>query len=511
MGKMTDSELKGKSEEVIIIAKGAGIVILGTLIGTGLRFLYRVIIGRYLGPSLLGLFLIGLGLYRISERIACLGIQNGVLRYVALYLGEGDEKRTKGAIIFGLRVVALVGICVGALVFFSSSLISHHIYYNVELVDVLRAFAVAIPFSAFTTILLFATQGFRVMKYKVLVREFQEPLTSVLVFLLLILIGWRLEGALIAFILSVIIGSFLAFYYLRKLFPLLTSKWTPSILEPKKMLRFSWPLFFVSFFYMIILWLNTLLIGYFLSSEDVGIFGAANNVAMLGLVVVNAFVSIFAPVVSDLSNRREMDALENLYKVVTKWISTLSFPLFILMIYFNEEILILTFGKEFIQGASVLVILSIALLINAIIGATGFLTAMSGKPKIELANLGIVLLFTVILSVVLIPKFGILGAAYSTLAAFMLLNVMRIIEVRIIFRIHPFRRDLYKPFVSGGISLGILFLTMKYLSLTPNPQVYFVQGSLVFICVYILMIFLFGLEEEDRMVFSRIVDKIKRR
>lgn len=511
MEKMTDSELRRKSEEVIIIAKGAGLVFLGTLIGTGLRFLYRVIIGRYLGPSLLGLFLIGLGLFRISERIACLGIQNGVLRYVALYSGEGDEKRIKGAIILGLRVVAVVGVCAGALFFFGSPLISHHIYNNVELVKVLRAFAIAIPFSAITTVLLFATQGFRVMKYKVVVREFQEPLTCVLAFLFLIYIGWRLEGALFAFILSVISGSILAFYFLQKLFPSLTSKMIPSILESKKILGFSWPLFFVGFFYLIILWMNTLLIGYFLSAEEVGIFGAANNVAMLGLVVVNSFSSIFAPVVSDLSNRGEKQALENLYKVVTKWISMLSFPLFILMIYFNQEILILSFGKEFVQGAGVLVILNIALLINAIIGATGFLTAMSGKPKIELANLGIVLLSNFILSVVFIPKFGILGAAYSTLAAFILLNVMRIIEVRFIFHIHPFRRDLFKPILSGGISLGILFLTMTYLPLSQNPQMGFVQGALVFVCVYILMIFLFGLEEEDKMVISMISDKIKSR
>lgn len=507
---MADSELSRNSEEVITIAKGAGIVFLGTIIGTGLRFLYRMLIGRYLGPSLLGIFLIGLGLFRISERIACLGIQNGVLRYVSLYLGEGDERHTKGAIVFGLRIVALTGLCVGTLVFFSSPIISLRIYHNVELANVLRAFAIAIPFSAFTTILLFATQGFRVMKYKVLVRELQEPLTCVLAFLLLIYIGLRLEGALFAFILSVVIGSFLAFYYLHKIFPPLTSNWIPSIMEPKKMLQFSWPLFFVGFFYLIILWLNTLLIGYFLSSEEVGIFGAANNIAMLGLVVVNSFVSIFAPVVSDLSNKRELGALENLYKLVTKWIATLSFPLFILLIYFDQEILYLTFGKDFVQGADVLVVLSSALLINAIIGATGFLTAMSGKPKIELVNLGIVLITSVIFCVVLIPKFGILGAAFSTFAAFMLLNVMRIIEVRIIFHIHPFRKDLYKPFLSTGISLGILFLTMNYLSFSRNPQVYIVQGSMVFIFVYVLMIILLGLEEEDKMVLARILDKFKR-
>jgi O-antigen/teichoic acid export membrane protein len=511
MRKMADSVSRVKSDEVVTIAKGAGTVFLGMLAGMGLRFLYRAVIGRYLGPSLLGLFLIGLGFFRISERIACLGIQNGVLRYVSLYAGEKDERRLKGSIIFGLKVVAVVGIGVGASIFFVSPLIYSPIYQNIALTEVLRAFAIGVPFSAVTMVLLFATQGFRVMKYKVMVREFLEPLSCITVFSLLILAGWKLEGALFAFVFSIIIGSFLAFYYLRKLFPPITSRSLPSIQEPKKMLGFSWPLFFVGFFYLIILWLNTLLIGYFLSSADVGLFGAANNIAMLGMIVVNSFVPIFAPVVSDLSNRKKMDALESLYKVVTKWIFTLSFPLFVLMIFFRREVLILSFGKEFVEGAGVLVILSIALLANAMIGASGFLTAMSGKPKIELVNLGLVLFINTVLSIILIPKSGIQGAACSTLAAFLFLNVLRIIEVRVIFRIHPFRQDLYKPIVSGGISLAILFVTMRYFSLWQGPLGHFAQGSFFFVITYVLSLFLFGLEEEDKLIFSRIRDKMKSR
>ena len=506
---MGDAENWGKSEEVVIIAKGAGYVLIGAICGSALRFLFRAIIGRYLGPSLLGIFFIGLGLFRISERIACLGIQNGILRYIPVYFGEKDEERIKGTIISGLKIVGVAGLFVAGLIFINSNFIARNIFQNLELTNVLKAFSLVIPFSAITTVLLFSTQAFRVLKYKVVVREFQEPLFGILIFSFLYLIGWKLNGALLAFLLSIACGTILAAFFLKKVFPPIADKNVRSRFETKKLIHFSYPLFFVGFFYLVILWLNTLLIGHFLTMEEVGYFGAAHNIAMLGLVVVNAFVSIFAPIVSDLSNRKENDKLEGLYKVITKWIFTLSFPVFILMIYFDQEILALSFGRPFVQGAIVLVILSIAMLVNSIIGSAGFLTAMSGKPKLELANLSVTLSVNAILSVVLIPRYGIQGAAYATLVAFVLLNVIRLIEVRILFRIHPFRIDLYKPLVSGGIAFLTLFFAMKYFPFSLSAALYLAQGVLIFICVYVVLILVFGLAEEDKLVFSRIKEKIK--
>jgi len=492
-----------------VIAKGASIVLAGTTIGTGLRFLFRALIGRFLGPSVLGLFLIGLGLFRILERVACLGIQNGVVRYVALYAGEGDLNRAKGTIHSGLRIVIVSGILTAAVLFFGSGIVANEIYESVDLVGVLKAFSLAIPFSVISTILLFTTQGFQVMKYKVYVREFGEPLSRILVFSLLCILGWKLDGVLFAFLLSVTLGMFMSFYYLKKAFPPFFMKKIVSIYETQKLLHFSWPLFLVGFFYLIILWVNTLLIGYFLSSDDVGIFGAAHSVGMLGLVVVNAFVSIFAPVISDLSNKEEYEKLKSLFKVVTKWTFTLSLPIFVLMIYFARDILHATYGEVFEQGAHALMILSLAFLINSIMGSAGILTAMSGKPKIEFFNLGAVLIVNVVLSIVLIPIYGILGAAYSTLCSFVLLNFLRIIEVGFLFRTHPFRKDSYKPLLSGGLSTLVLFLIINYMPLRLNTYSEFIGGSLLFCGMYFLILLLLGLEEEDRVIITRIKRKMR--
>jgi O-antigen/teichoic acid export membrane protein len=308
---------------------------------------------------------------------------------------------------------------------------------------------------------------------------------------------------------SVVLGMLMAALYLRKIFPSFYSRKMGHILETKKLLHFSWPLFFVGFFYLIILWMNTLLIGYFLSSDDVGIFGAAHSLAMFGLIVVNAFVSIFAPVISDLTNKKEYGKLKSLFKGITKWIFTLSLPVFVLMIYFAEDILDLTFGEKFVQGASVLVIMSVALSINSFIGAAGFLTVMSGKPKIELINLGAVLFVNAVLSVILIPREGIEGAAFASLIAFVLLNLLRLVEVGILFRMHPFRKDLYKPIIAGGTAFLTLSLIVNFFLQNMAPKTVFLGGSVIFVFVYGLIILILGLGDEDRMVIEKIKGKFK--
>lgn len=506
--KTPNNPLQDSAQEITTIAKEAGIVFVGTIIGTGLRYLFRAIIGRLLGPAQVGLYFIGLGIFRISERLACLGVQNGILRYVPLYKGEKDESRVKGTIILAVRIVLISGILGCLLVVLFSPLISLRFYDDSQLIGVLRFFSIALPFSALTVVFVFSMQGFRILKYKVMVRELFEPLSRILFFICLFFLGWRLFGALFSFVISTAVGTILAFFFLKKVYPKILDKHTLPIYETKKLVGFSWPLFFVGFFYIIILWINTLLIGYFLHSKDAGIFGAAHTTAILGQVVLNSFVSIFAPIVSDLHNRGEKEKLENLYKVVTKWIFTLSFPLFVIMIHFAEEILNLSFGKNFVEGTTPLILISIGFLINSILGSAGFLTSMSGRPKFELANLTVVFMINVVFCILFIPKYGITGAAYATLISFVVLNIMRIVEVYFLFKMHPFELTLYKPLLAGGISFMTLMLTAKYFS-TRSDLILLLVGSAIFCCVYCLILFLLGFNEEDKVVLAKIREKTK--
>ena len=123
--------------EITVIAKGAGLFFIGSIIGTGLRYFFELIVARNLGPELFGLFFLGLSVLKITEIISTLGLHRGALRYIALFKGEGDEERTKGTIILAIKIVIIVGFAVSLLVILLSNFAAVHLFQKIELVKVI--------------------------------------------------------------------------------------------------------------------------------------------------------------------------------------------------------------------------------------------------------------------------------------------------------------------------------------------------------------------------------------
>ena len=493
--------------EITIIAKGAGIIFIGMTIGTGLRYLFEFIVARNLGPDLFGSFFLGFSAIKIAEIVSTLGLHRGVLRFVAIFQSAGDVARTKGAILFSIRTTLVVSLILGIFMFMLSPFVSLHIFHKAGLASVFRLFALIVPFIAVTTILVFCTQGFKIMKYRVFVRELFEPGIRIIAVVFLFILGFKLNGAIFAFIASILLGTILALVYTKKSFPPLIDKSTRPIFESKEILKYSWPLLLAEFFGLIIMWINILMIGYFKSSGEVGIYSASHRTALLGEVIFLSFNAIFSPITADLYYRKEHERLAHLFKLVNKWIFALNFPVCLLLVFFASDLLRL-FGNRYLPGTMCLVLLGTAQLVNSALGSSGFLIMMSGKSRINLINNIFTALLNIGLNVLLIPAYGILGAALSFLASVIVVNLVMVVEVYALFRIHPFRTDMYKSPLAGGISFISMALLMRFLRWTGNPILLMGTGSMIFLLSYIILINALGIGEEDKMVLQSLKAKL---
>jgi len=505
MQDILDRELLHR--DIFSIARGAGILFAGTLTGVGLKYLFELAVARSLGLDTFGIFFFGFSLFKIMERMTTLGLNNGVLRFVSLYRGEQDESRVKGTIVLSLRVTFVAGVILTLALLFGADPLSHQFFPNSDLSTMLVIFSLGIVFTGMTEIMVFATQAFQIMEYKVLVRRIFEPGASLVLFIAFLLLGWKTLGAALSFVLSLVLGAFLSFVFAKKAIPYLTAKATKAVIETSKILSFSWPLFFVGFFDIINIHINTVMLGYFKSAKHVGIFGAIWRTAFLVPIILESFNSIFAPIVSDLYNRQDMPHLRTLFKTVTKWIVTLSLPATLLLIVYAREILSL-WGPEYILGKASLIIICLAQLFNCSTGSVGFVIMMSGRSKINLLNNGLGFILTVILNLLLIPKYGILGAALSLALVIVAINTVRLAEVRFLLKMHPFRFDFFKPLLAGGISFFILFLSSGFLLERMPPLLAISVGTLGFLSLYGGGLILLGLTEEDKIILTKIREKL---
>jgi O-antigen/teichoic acid export membrane protein len=93
------------NESLRKIAKGAGIVFIGTGIGMFFAYLGMMIVARLLGPTDFGLISLASAVATIASTVVLVGMPQGVVRYVSFYKGKNDEQRIKGVIVSALKVV----------------------------------------------------------------------------------------------------------------------------------------------------------------------------------------------------------------------------------------------------------------------------------------------------------------------------------------------------------------------------------------------------------------------
>ena len=134
------------NESLRKIAKGAGIVFMGALIGRAFGYGSRIIIARFLGANDYGLISLGFAALAMATALAAIGLPSGVTRYISFYKGKEDEGRIKGTIIGALKICFPLSLIFTFFIFLNADWISIHVFHESELSPVLRIFSMGIPF-----------------------------------------------------------------------------------------------------------------------------------------------------------------------------------------------------------------------------------------------------------------------------------------------------------------------------------------------------------------------------
>jgi len=499
-------EIKNQ-EELNLVAKGAGIFTFGYIFEAVVVFVTTIVLTRILGASDFGLYSLGLVVLQAGAVIALFGLNNGALKYISAYLASNDKERVKGMIIQAVSFPLIFGIVLGVVAYFCSGLIAG--FFNKPgLTSVIKIFAFGIPFFALMQSAEAVTRGFKTAKYKVLGEKILKPSLNFILILLLYFLGFRLLGAVWAFVIAVFLTVLFLFWCIKKVFPEISLKNVVSKFETKKLLTTSFSLMFVWIILLLLQWTDVSMIGYFLNSVQVGIYQVAARVSLLMIMFLSAFGTIFAPVISTLYHKRENQKLASTFKTVTRWGLSLTLLVFLVLIASSGEVMRI-FGSSFILGTSSLIVLCLGKLVFVGVGVSGFILTMTGHEKLESLNALGVLILNIILNLILIPIFGILGAAIATAISLMLLNVIRVLEVYVFLKIHPFDIKFLKGIFAAILTI-ILIFPLKYCFFS-NLHYFLnlILTSLAILIFFSFFLFLFKFEKEDKFIFEKIKRRLK--
>jgi O-antigen/teichoic acid export membrane protein len=470
--------------------------------GRAFGLLAQLALARMYGPAQLGFYTLGFTLVQLANILAQFGMDNAVVRYVAQYRTERDTSRVRGTILLALYVTLVLSLVLSALIFLGADLLSNWVFDGAVPRTVFRAFSVSLPFFTVMSMALWATQGFQTVKYTAYVQRILQPLMNLIFIVVFYLLGLQILGAIVAYILSMAVGSILALYYLKRLFPELFDKATLARYEPRAMFRVSGPLILANTTQHIYSWAAVMILGVFATASAVGIYNAAARVATFSSIVLSAFALIFSPIVSSLYRRGLLEDLSDLYQDISRWSFTGAFAIFLLNLLLARDIMAI-FGPKFIPGWVVLVTVAAGQLVNSSVGPTARVLSMTGHQNwILLAMLGSAVA-GVVGNVVLVPAYGILGAGIATAAALLVANTVQVVFIRRLLGFFPYNRQYLRSLVAGCASAAITLLAKVVIPL-PGGLVTIIVLTPLFLVGFAGVLLVFGLNSSDRKFFEAL-------
>lgn len=271
------------------------------------------------------------------------------------------------------------------------------------------------------------------------------------------------------------------------------------------MLKYSIPLVFTGFFFLIIRWINTFILGYFENASAVGLYNVSLSTADLMYVIPIALTTLSFPIMTEMYSKNKN--LKSIYNTTTKWIFLITLPMFLFFIFFSRDILRIMFGNEYGNAALALSILAGGYIIYSLAKTAMDVLSIVKKTKIIFYVTSIAAIVNIILSLILIPKFHLIGAAISTSVAFMIMGIIFFYYAYKINKLQPIKLFYIKTIIIGLVSIFIIYKLSNMMVLSIYKLFLIL---LLFVWIYLFLLYIFKiLDYEDKLVIQSWFKKIK--
>ena len=188
------------------------------------------------------------------------------------------------------------------------------------------------------------------------------------------------------------------------------------------------PMFGVAASQILIVNIDVLTIGYFSSQNNVGIYSIYIKLVAVTAFATAAINSMFAPKVAVLFEQGKTEELRKFVKQTTL-ISSLLVLLVAVAVLLIHKLVLKVYGTEFLDHLPTMYVLLISTVVHTCFGSVGFFLNMTGRQRPFLLIMIFACAINITLNILLVPEFGMLGAAVATLLTTILWNTIATIII----------------------------------------------------------------------------------
>ena len=453
------------------------------VISKGLQLLIFILLARYLGKNDFGLFSFGMAFALLITMISDFGLSTLLIREISRNKKLASKYITHASI--SKIVLSLFAIL-------ATYLFLEILNYSQEakiITYILLTFAIL---QTYTDLYYSIFRSFEKMHYDAIIKIVRMLLLSGMMFYS-IKNNLGIVLASFAFPLTEIIILTLTVSLVYKKFIKISFEFDSSF--TRRMLKSS-SMFCLSIaFTGMFMFTDSIMLSKLKSSVDVGIYSAASNLMLAAIFLPVMYGNAIYPVISKfyLSSKK---SLKLAYERSFKYIVILGIFVSVMIYSLSDKIISILYGAEYSSSAIVLSILCWYLFLRFINVISGFTLSSINRQGSRALSQGIVALLNIILNFILIPKYGIFGAAFATVITelvFFSVYTSFIVKYGIKIKFATF-------FIRPIIGAALIIIILPYID---NIFLATFSGTVVYFSV---LYFLKTLDKEDKLLFKKIVE-----
>jgi O-antigen/teichoic acid export membrane protein len=460
---MTESSAAGRDSRAAIdgstreAARGTQLMLVGIVVYQLLEYGYRFVLARGLGVAGFGTFTQARAAFLVFVVFASLGIGLGVKRFVALFREAGRGAEARRTMQDGSRLALATSVAGGVFFFFAAGALASF-FRNPDLEVAIQILAVGVPFTIGLDYLTRLGEAFRSFAATVFAKQVLEPALRFGTSLALLAVGAALPMFLGAFVASALVALIVAEWLVLRIPERRELAKGAASSQTSELLRFSLPLALGGVLFDFTERVDVLMLGIYREEADIGVYAAASALAR-GLLLFHASAMPAAgTLAAEAVGRGAPQDITRLLRLTARWALLFATPFALGLLLYPREVLSILFGGEYVEGAATLRVLVLGCLVVVLSGPMGLFLNTLGKTQWTMMNMVARTALNVALNVLLIPRYGIVGAAISTMLSLIFAvsvfawQLSRLVPTKGVFE--GWGRPLLVLAVSGGAGVA---------------------------------------------------------
>ena len=481
------------SEMAKVSAKGGFHLFWGLVISSAISAIGAIIIARLLSPSEYGLYSIALTAPSLIAMFRDWGINSALVRYTCQYKAENKTANVRDILAAGLVFETVTGSALSIGLFMMSGFVASNVFQRPGITPLIQIMSFMILADALMVALRAAFTGLEKQVPNSLILICQSTVKMLLVSTLVIL-GHGAYGATVGTVISALtatlIGALLAWRIYKNLPRTDSGEERRGISENiRLMFRYGLPLSISAILSGFLLQFYNFLVVIYASDTAMGNYSVASNVIVPITFFATPIATMLFPAFSKLNPQKERESLQNVFQYSIKYAALIVVPVATAIMVLSQPAVSTLFGGQYVEAPLYLALLAINYLYTAFGSlSTGNLINGQGETKLNL-KLGLINIAVGLpLSIVLIPRFGIIGLISTSLVAGLPSLIVALSWIRTNYKVSMNVISSAKILLSSLIAAIATTLILSQLSF--NSWMKLIIGIAVFLPTFLLSILL---------------------